>query len=131
MFHNPVDDPMSAMDAHVGAHIFDECIKKALHGKTRILVTHHLHLLDQCDLVVILEEGKVKAAGAPKELSSLGMDLEAYTSGLSTTSSSSSSSAAEIIEGDQRGSKISQKRQDDADNRKKDRRSSEITIQEG
>ena len=32
------------MDAHVGKHVFEECIKKALRGKTVVLVTHQLQV---------------------------------------------------------------------------------------
>ncbi len=34
------DDPMSAVDSHVGAHMFTSCFLQHLAGTTRILVTH-------------------------------------------------------------------------------------------
>ena len=39
-----LDDPLSAVDAHVGKHIFENYIKKLLHGKTCIFVTHQLQV---------------------------------------------------------------------------------------
>ncbi|XP_042072575.1 ATP-binding cassette sub-family C member 12-like isoform X2 [Haplochromis burtoni] len=39
-----LDDPLSAVDAYVGKHIFEECIKKELRGKSIILVTHELQV---------------------------------------------------------------------------------------
>ena len=51
-----LDDPLSAVDAHVGQHIFKHCIKNTLKGTTRVLVTHHVHLLNQCDHIIILGE---------------------------------------------------------------------------
>ena len=39
-----LDDPLSAVDAHVGKHIFENYIKKQLHGKTCIFVTHQLQV---------------------------------------------------------------------------------------
>lgn len=70
-----LDDPLSAVDAHVGQHIFQHCIKKVLAGRTRILVTHHVHLLHHCDIIVVMEDGKVKASGSYEELRRSGVDI--------------------------------------------------------
>ncbi|XP_076594665.1 ATP-binding cassette sub-family C member 12 isoform X2 [Chaetodon auriga] len=58
-----LDDPLSAVDAHVGKHIFEECIKKELQGKSVILVTHQLQYLEYCDNILVLEDGEVREAG--------------------------------------------------------------------
>ncbi|KAK2853475.1 hypothetical protein Q5P01_006136 [Channa striata] len=58
-----LDDPLSAVDAHVGKHIFEECIKKELQGKSIILVTHQLQYLEFCDEILVLEDGEVREAG--------------------------------------------------------------------
>uniref|UniRef100_A0A8C1VKV3 ATP-binding cassette, sub-family C (CFTR/MRP), member 12 n=1 Tax=Cyprinus carpio TaxID=7962 RepID=A0A8C1VKV3_CYPCA len=63
-----LDDPLSAVDAHVGKHIFEECIKKELKGKSVILVTHQLQYLEFCDQVVLLDNGEIKEAGTHSEL---------------------------------------------------------------
>ena len=40
-----LDDPLSAVDAHVGRHLLDRCIGGLLSDATRVLVTHQLHAL--------------------------------------------------------------------------------------
>uniref|UniRef100_A0A8C9ZZ17 ATP-binding cassette, sub-family C (CFTR/MRP), member 12 n=1 Tax=Sander lucioperca TaxID=283035 RepID=A0A8C9ZZ17_SANLU len=62
------DDPLSAVDAHVGKHIFEECIKKELQGKSVILVTHQLQYLEYCDDILVLEDGEVLEAGNHRTL---------------------------------------------------------------
>jgi ATP-binding cassette, subfamily C (CFTR/MRP), member 4 len=55
-----LDDPLSAVDAHVGRHLFDECIGAkgtlGLQKATRILVTHQVHFLKDADWIVILKD---------------------------------------------------------------------------
>ncbi|XP_070687523.1 ATP-binding cassette sub-family C member 12 [Pempheris klunzingeri] len=58
-----LDDPLSAVDAHVGKHIFEECIKKELQGKSIILVTHQLQYLEFCDDILVLEDGEIQESG--------------------------------------------------------------------
>ncbi|XP_077649271.1 ATP-binding cassette sub-family C member 12 isoform X3 [Urocitellus parryii] len=63
-----LDDPLSSVDAHVGKHVFEECIKKTLRGKTVVLVTHQLQFLESCDEVILLEDGEICEKGTHKEL---------------------------------------------------------------
>ncbi|KAJ0001946.1 hypothetical protein NQD34_001742 [Periophthalmus magnuspinnatus] len=63
-----LDDPLSAVDAHVGKHIFEECIKKELHGKSVILITHQLQYLEFCDSILLLEDGEIVESGHHLEL---------------------------------------------------------------
>jgi ABC-type multidrug transport system fused ATPase/permease subunit len=56
-----MDDPLSAVDAHVGEHIFQHAICGLLRDKCRILATHQLHVLDRCDRVALLHEGRIQA----------------------------------------------------------------------
>ena len=40
-----LDDPLSAVDVHVGRHLFTNCIRGFLKNKAVILVTHQLQYL--------------------------------------------------------------------------------------
>lgn len=55
-----LDDCLSAVDTHVGSHLFNECIgpqsQLARHNATRILVTHQVHFLKEADWVVIMKD---------------------------------------------------------------------------
>ncbi|XP_041363039.1 multidrug resistance-associated protein 1-like isoform X2 [Gigantopelta aegis] len=64
------DDPLSAVDAHVGKHIFDNVIgpKGILSEKTRILVTHGINFLPQVNLIVVLVDGQISEVGSYSEL---------------------------------------------------------------
>ena len=55
-----MDDPLSAVDAHVGRHIFDKAICGLLKDKCRILATHQLHVLSRCDRIVWMQEGQIE-----------------------------------------------------------------------
>jgi len=63
-----LDDPLSAVDAHVGRYLFEKCILGALKNKTRLLVTHQLHFLPQVDMVICMRDGKVVEQGTFDEL---------------------------------------------------------------
>uniref|UniRef100_A0A8C9WMA0 ABC-type glutathione-S-conjugate transporter n=1 Tax=Scleropages formosus TaxID=113540 RepID=A0A8C9WMA0_SCLFO len=67
-----LDDPLSAVDAHVGQHIFDKVIgpKGMLRDKTRVLVTHGMSFLPQADLILVLVDGEITEMGSYSELMS-------------------------------------------------------------
>lgn len=67
------DDPLSALDAHVGRQVFETCIKGELRGRTRVLVTNQLHFLSQVDRILLVHEGTVKEEGTFEELSNTGV----------------------------------------------------------
>lgn len=50
-----LDDPLSAVDAHVSAHLFHNCISTYLKGKTRVLVTHQLQYAPLVDKIFVLD----------------------------------------------------------------------------
>jgi ATP-binding cassette subfamily C (CFTR/MRP) protein 4 len=63
-----LDDPISAVDAKVAWEIHEKCLKQLCKNKTLILVTHQIGFLYDCDQVIIMDEGRVRAAGRPSEL---------------------------------------------------------------
>ncbi|KAI9350658.1 P-loop containing nucleoside triphosphate hydrolase protein [Obelidium mucronatum] len=63
-----LDDPLAAVDSHVGRHIFEVAIKKLCAGKTILLVTHQLHILAQVDLILYMDGGRIAEFGAYSEL---------------------------------------------------------------
>jgi ATP-binding cassette subfamily C (CFTR/MRP) protein 10 len=58
-----LDDPLSAVDAHVAKHLFNNCINGLLKDKTRILCTHHFKYLAHADLVIVVDNGKIIQSG--------------------------------------------------------------------
>ncbi|KAK2005813.1 ABC transporter [Colletotrichum eremochloae] len=65
-----LDDIFSAVDAHVGRHIYEKCLTGELcQGRTRILVTHHVALCEpKTKFLVELGDGIVQHSGFLSEL---------------------------------------------------------------
>nr|CTP81282.1 BMA-MRP-7 [Brugia malayi] len=65
-----LDDPLSAVDSHVGKHIFEKVIghNGLLRHKTRILVTNNLVHLNKVDIIAYMQDGKLAAFGPYKQL---------------------------------------------------------------
>ncbi|KAK2856772.1 hypothetical protein Q5P01_005507 [Channa striata] len=70
-----LDDPLSAVDAEVGRHLFEQCICGLLRNRPRILVTHQLQYLKAADQIVVLKEGHMVAKGTYTELQQSGVDF--------------------------------------------------------
>ena len=65
-----------AVDAHVGEHLFAKAITGYVsEGMTRILVTHHVHVLSRCDKVIIFDHGRIKHQGKYQDLINSGVDF--------------------------------------------------------
>eukprot|EP00931_Biecheleriopsis_adriatica_P029201 TRINITY_DN17370_c0_g1_i1.p1 TRINITY_DN17370_c0_g1~~TRINITY_DN17370_c0_g1_i1.p1 ORF type:complete len:1189 (+),score=219.29 TRINITY_DN17370_c0_g1_i1:514-3567(+) len=66
-----LDDPLSAVDAHVASHLMTACLGSNgyLRKATRILVSHQIQFAQEADLVVLLRNGEVQAIRPPSEFS--------------------------------------------------------------
>ncbi|KAG0019209.1 hypothetical protein BGZ82_000216, partial [Podila clonocystis] len=65
-----LDDPLSAVDAHVDQHLWNHLIgsKGLLKAKTRLLVTHGVHHLEYVDQIVVFKDGTISETGQYQEL---------------------------------------------------------------
>lgn len=70
-----LDDPLSAVDAEVGKHLFQLCICQTLHEKITILVTHQLQYLKAASHILILKDGKMVQKGTYTEFLKSGVDF--------------------------------------------------------
>lgn len=70
-----LDDPLSAVDTHVGKELFEKCITGYLREKTVILITHQLQYLKDVDHIIILNNGSIQAEGTYNDLKASGLDF--------------------------------------------------------
>ncbi|CAG9768636.1 unnamed protein product [Ceutorhynchus assimilis] len=75
-----LDDPLSAVDAHVAKHLFEECLQKYLCNKIRVLVTHQVQFLKGADLIIVMNNGKIDKIGKfsdlEKDVAALSKEVE-------------------------------------------------------
>jgi len=118
------DDPLSAVDAHVGKHLFDECLSRSgflgKQNSTRILVTHQVHFLKSADWVVLMKDGRIEKQGYAheiledeKNINEIAEEVETFRKrSLSRSSSNSATSVKSIDE--------SEDNQEDGDEKKEE-----------
>ncbi|GLC46288.1 hypothetical protein PLESTB_000995200 [Pleodorina starrii] len=70
-----LDDPLSAVDSHVGRALFEQVIRGVLRPKTVLLVTNALQYLPQADNVIWMEEGRERAQGTFAQLQEAGLNI--------------------------------------------------------
>uniref|UniRef100_A0A5F9DL08 ATP binding cassette subfamily C member 4 (PEL blood group) n=1 Tax=Oryctolagus cuniculus TaxID=9986 RepID=A0A5F9DL08_RABIT len=70
-----LDDPLSAVDAEVSRHLFQQCICQTLHEKITILVTHQLQYLKAASHILILKDGEMVQKGTYTEFLKSGVDF--------------------------------------------------------
>ncbi|KAH9919495.1 multidrug resistance-associated ABC transporter [Epithele typhae] len=64
-----MDDSLSAVDAYVGKTLLDTLLLNGpLATKTRVLVTHTLHVLDRTDYIYVMDEGQIVEQGTYADL---------------------------------------------------------------
>uniref|UniRef100_A0A7S3G695 Uncharacterized protein n=1 Tax=Palpitomonas bilix TaxID=652834 RepID=A0A7S3G695_9EUKA len=65
-----LDDTLSAVDARVGSNLFEDVLSASgiLAKKTRILATHNLSVLGECDMVILMDENRVLEYGEYDDL---------------------------------------------------------------
>uniref|UniRef100_A0A8C9Z9C5 ATP-binding cassette sub-family C member 5 n=1 Tax=Sander lucioperca TaxID=283035 RepID=A0A8C9Z9C5_SANLU len=63
-----LDDPLSAVDARVGNHVFHKAIRGVAKGKTVLFVTHQLQYLSECDNIILMKDGQIAEHGTHAQL---------------------------------------------------------------
>lgn len=89
-----LDDPLSAVDAHVGKHIFDQVLSQdngILKNKTRLWVTNQLSFLPKVDHVIFLQKGKICDQGTFEQLFTANATFRDFSQQVSNLESSESS----------------------------------------
>lgn len=99
-----LDDPLSAVDAHVGRHLLTQCINGIMKGRTRLLVTHQLHIMPEMDYILLLDQGQIVESGTFSELmtredSQFANLMQEHASGVATPQRSASPSPSDGLDG--------------------------------
>jgi ATP-binding cassette subfamily C (CFTR/MRP) protein 1 len=105
-----LDDILSAVDAHVGKFIFEECITGLLKNKTIVLVTHQWQYLRNCDHVIVFKDGTISESGSYEELMQNGEFAETLKS---FTTDEHEEEEAEAVENSERAIGTSDKKKAD------------------
>eukprot|EP00210_Caulerpa_lentillifera_P000997 g960.t1 len=73
---NLLDDPLSAVDPKVARILFEKCIRNVdgiMKNSTRLLVTHQIQFLPDCDRIYLLNNGKIECVGTWNKICTCGL----------------------------------------------------------
>ncbi|ESU37712.1 ABC-type metal ion transporter [Giardia duodenalis] len=72
-----LDDPLSAVDSHVGQRLWNEVICGFLkeQGTTVLIASHQTQYFGNCDLVIRIEDGEIVHSDTPDNLMNKGIDF--------------------------------------------------------
>lgn len=122
-----MDDPLSAVDAHVGKALFEGCLTGALAGRTIVLVSNAIHYLSHADKVIWLENGTIKAMGCYDEVVLAGFNPESLADSSaeegqakSSIGRSTSGSCSKDQDSSGRVMKIAEEKEEDGDEKASD-----------
>eukprot|EP00698_Gefionella_okellyi_P000239 TRINITY_DN1020_c0_g1_i1.p1 TRINITY_DN1020_c0_g1~~TRINITY_DN1020_c0_g1_i1.p1 ORF type:complete len:1346 (-),score=399.84 TRINITY_DN1020_c0_g1_i1:1124-5134(-) len=76
-----MDDPLSAVDAHVAQHLFFKCFREFLVDKSVVLVTNQLQFLSYATTIAVLDKGKQVELGTYDQLMAAGSGFAKLISG--------------------------------------------------
>lgn len=93
-----LDDPLSAVDAHVGKTIWEEVIMGYLkaQGKTVIIASHQTQFFGDCDRVMQLADCEIKYFDTPENVIQQGAKILGLTSETSTHRENSQSGTSSL-----------------------------------
>lgn len=121
-----LDDVLSAVDAHVGKSIMDNCIRGVLQKKTRILVTHQISMIPFADRVIFLDGKGNATAGTAAHLRST---IPAFDELMKLSDNSAEEEESEIKE-DKDEKDDEEKEGEDAEKEKKEKVSGALVEEE-
>jgi ATP-binding cassette subfamily B protein len=64
-----LDEPMTGLDAQSEAAV-KEALERLSEGRTTVLIAHRFTLVERCDLILVLENGRIAESGTAPELRS-------------------------------------------------------------
>ncbi len=62
-----LDDALSSVDAHTEREILDE-LRDFMRGRTSIVISHRMSAVRDCDLILVLDDGRLAESGTHDEL---------------------------------------------------------------